>query len=113
MVSHLPITPALLDCILAPFAGPFYCKSEDQMEIDREVLGDMIEARTAAAIQKYDQAIIIPREGAAQAANQATLDELMKKVGILWDHLQSAKGAWWMIGALGTAAVILANHFWK
>ena len=80
----------------------------------------MIEARTAAAIQKYDQAIIIPRENAAQAATQATneefqkkLEELTKKVGILWDHLQSAKGAWWMIGALGTAAVILANHFWK
>jgi hypothetical protein len=83
------------------------------MEIDREVLGDMIEARTAAAIQKYDQTVIIPREHAAQGTNQARIEELARKVGILWDHLQSAKGAWWMIGALGTAAVILANHFWK
>ena len=42
-----------------------------------------------------------------------TLDQLARKVGILWGYLQSANGAWRMIGVLGTAALVLANHFWK
>lgn len=90
------------------------------MEINREVLGEMIEARALAAMQRYDQNVIVPREQAMHDTNKRALDGLEKivaalavKVGEIWDYIQQAKGAYWIIGIFGTLAVILANHYWK
>lgn len=79
------------------------------MELDREALMQMIDARVAAGIKEWFQAYMLPLHN----DNKVELRGMQAELKELCDTFNRAKGAWWAVGLLGSGLIIIVNHFWK
>lgn len=69
----------------------------------------LIDARVSAGIEKWFQTYMLPLHN----DNKVELRSMQKTVTDLCDAFNKAKGAWWAVGILGSALIVIINHFWR
>lgn len=79
------------------------------MELDREALMHLIDARVRAGIEAWYQMYMLPLHN----ENKNEMREIKKVVAEFSDAFSQAKGAYWVVGLVVAAAVIVINHYWK
>lgn len=83
--------------------------SERPVNIDREILGQMIETRALKACQDYDVLVHKPRYE-EMTKKQDSMEATLK---VLVSFADRIKGGWAIVAFLMTAVIVLAEHYWK
>lgn len=79
------------------------------MELDREALMHIIDSRVRAGIEAWYQMYMLPLHN----ENKTEMREIRATLSEFSDAFSRAKGAYWAIGLVGAALVIVVNHYWK